>query len=256
MYANYHTHTVRCHHAVGTEREYIENAVSAGIKILGFSDHCPQFFDNGYVSGMRMLPQEAEGYVSCIRKLSEEYKDDIKIYVGFETEYFPETFERLKRFCIDIGTDYFIMGQHFLRREDGGFYPGVPESSGELLKEYTDTVLEGISTGCFSYIAHPDLFNFTGDGETYVKESTRLCQGAKALGIPLEVNMLGFSCNRHYPSERFFKIAAAEGCDTVIGCDAHCPQALSDTEMQNKTLQFAKSLGLTPLKEIKLKSIK
>ena len=39
MIANYHTHTWRCHHADGTEREYVENAIAAGIKILGFSDH-------------------------------------------------------------------------------------------------------------------------------------------------------------------------------------------------------------------------
>ena len=38
---NLHTHTYRCSHATGTEREYIEAAISAGIKIMGFSDHIP-----------------------------------------------------------------------------------------------------------------------------------------------------------------------------------------------------------------------
>ena len=28
MLANYHTHTYRCHHAFGSEREYIDNAVA------------------------------------------------------------------------------------------------------------------------------------------------------------------------------------------------------------------------------------
>ena len=33
VYANYHTHTFRCHHANGTEREYIEQAIErAGTK--------------------------------------------------------------------------------------------------------------------------------------------------------------------------------------------------------------------------------
>lgn len=31
MLANYHTHTVRCHHAKGTEREYIEHAIEQGL---------------------------------------------------------------------------------------------------------------------------------------------------------------------------------------------------------------------------------
>ena len=41
MRANYHTHTPRCRHAVGSEREYIEQAIEAGMEILGFSDHTP-----------------------------------------------------------------------------------------------------------------------------------------------------------------------------------------------------------------------
>ena len=39
--ANYHTHTTRCKHANGTEREYIEKAIEAGYQVLGFSDHSP-----------------------------------------------------------------------------------------------------------------------------------------------------------------------------------------------------------------------
>lgn len=41
MKANYHTHTFRCKHADGEDKEYVEAAIKAGIKTLGFSDHCP-----------------------------------------------------------------------------------------------------------------------------------------------------------------------------------------------------------------------
>ena len=54
MIANYHTHTWRCRHADGTEREYVERAIEGGLKILGFSDHSPYPFPDGYDSGMRM----------------------------------------------------------------------------------------------------------------------------------------------------------------------------------------------------------
>ena len=56
--------------------------------------------------------------------------------------------------------------------------------------------------------------------------------------------MLGLSDHRHYPSERFFSIAAAEGCDTVIGCDAHNPQSLSDTAAQKKWLMWQVKMTL------------
>lgn len=43
LLANFHTHTFRCHHAVGQDREYVEKAIEQGIKTLGFSDHSPYF---------------------------------------------------------------------------------------------------------------------------------------------------------------------------------------------------------------------
>jgi histidinol-phosphatase (PHP family) len=58
MTVNYHTHTVRCRHASGTEREYIETAISRGITTLGFSDHSPYIFDGVYYSSFRMRPEE------------------------------------------------------------------------------------------------------------------------------------------------------------------------------------------------------
>lgn len=38
---NFHTHTYRCHHAKGTDRDYVEAAIKAGYTEIGFSDHVP-----------------------------------------------------------------------------------------------------------------------------------------------------------------------------------------------------------------------
>ena len=87
MLANYHTHTVRCKHAHGTEREYIEAAIENGFKILGFSDHTPQPYPPEYVSNIRMDMNEVENYTDTLVKLRDEYKNDIQIYIGYEVEY-------------------------------------------------------------------------------------------------------------------------------------------------------------------------
>ena len=55
------------------------------------------------------------------------------------------------------------------------------------------------------------MFNYKGSDEDYNSEFTRLCRGAKALDIPLEINLLGFRGGRSYPCDRFFSIAAKEG---------------------------------------------
>ena len=55
--ANYHTHTARCKHAWGEDKEYVEQAIQAGMEVLGFSDHCPWIFPPDYVSHTRMEPK-------------------------------------------------------------------------------------------------------------------------------------------------------------------------------------------------------
>ena len=90
MFANYHTHTARCHHATGEDKAYVEAAIQNGFQVLGFSDHCPWIFSDGYVSPIRMTPDELDGYVTSLTALKKEYAADITIYIGLESEYVPE----------------------------------------------------------------------------------------------------------------------------------------------------------------------
>ena len=54
MLCNYHTHTFRNRHSSGTEREYIEAAIGCGIRALGFSEHAPYRYPDGYSSWWRV----------------------------------------------------------------------------------------------------------------------------------------------------------------------------------------------------------
>ena len=58
MIANYHTHTARCGHARGEDRDYAEAALRAGIGTLGFSDHTPYYYEDGGTGSrtVRMRP--------------------------------------------------------------------------------------------------------------------------------------------------------------------------------------------------------
>ena len=160
--ANYHTHTVRCKHAVGEEREYIEAAISEGFKILGFSDHTPQPYPEGFISGIRMDMTQLKDYTDTLVKLRDEYKDQIQILIGYEVEftrkYFEPLLEELKKYPLD----FIIQGQHYVEDEVEGFYVGSETDSEEKLKAYVDFTIEGMKTGLFTYLAHPDLINFTG----------------------------------------------------------------------------------------------
>ena len=54
MKTNYHTHTMRCNHAIGDDRQYVESAIENGMEELGFADHSPYIFSDGHQSGFRM----------------------------------------------------------------------------------------------------------------------------------------------------------------------------------------------------------
>ena len=230
MLANDHTHTSRCGHARGEDREYVEHAIASGMRVLGFSDHCPWIYDDGYVSSSRMLPSELDGYFSSLLSLKKEYEKDITMYIGFEAEYIPEEIEAQDRLLKDYPVDYMILGQHTNRREPLSPYTGEPSGDESEFIRYVDLCIEGLETGRYKYLAHPDLFNFTGSPELCEEQFTRICRYLKEHDIPVEINLLGVREGRHYPSDRFLKIAQKTGNTAIIGCDAHFPEALSDPD--------------------------
>lgn len=251
MYANYHTHTCRCHHAQGQTKEYVENAVKAGIKILGFSDHVPYPFHNGYVSHIRMSPEETQGYVEELHALQEEYRGQIQILIGYEAEYYPDEFEGMLKHIGQYGYDYLILGQHFLKNEYDGYYAGGATDQKALL-EYTDQVIEGLQTGKFLYLAHPDLVPYRENEKEYRKQAYRLCEEAKKQNVPLEINIMGIRENRRYPYELFWQIAGEVGNTAVIGLDAHNPKWMQDTDSEEKALALVKRFGLELKRELKI----
>ncbi len=226
MLANYHTHTTRCKHAKGEDREYVEAAISEGFKILGFSDHTPQPYPEGFVSPIRMDMSQLPDYVDSIVSLRDEYRNDIQILIGYEVEYSRNYFEPLLRRLNEYPMDYIIQGQHFVEDEVDGFYAGSKTDSEEKLKAYVDFTIEGMKTGLFSYLAHPDLINYTGSDDIYCRHMSRIVEAAVDLNLPLEVNVFGFVDNRWYPSERFFKMAKEYNPGFIIGCDAHTPEII------------------------------
>ena len=242
--ANYHTHTARCNHAMGTEREYIETAISEGFKILGFSDHTPQPYPAWFRSGIRMDMSELYDYTETLVKLRDEYRDEIKILIGYEVEYTRQYFEPLLRELEKYPLDYIIQGQHYIEDEIDGFYAGSWTCSEERLKAYVDYTIEGMKTGRFTYLAHPDLINYMGPDDVYCRHMRRIVETAIDMDLPLEINLYGFADCRWYPSDRFFKMASEYHPRFVIGCDAHAPWFIRQPEQVEGFTDFLREYGI------------
>lgn len=249
---NYHTHTIRCHHAVGSEREYVEAAIKSGMDTLGFSDHIPMETGNRQIDGVRMSYAQVEDYVDSVLRLQSEYKDDIAIYLGFEAEYFPSEFERQRQLLEQYPFDYVILGQHFLQTETTGVYTGRPTTERRVLEAYVDTCIEALDTGVYSYLCHPDLIGYEGTDAVWREEMTRLCRYCKKNGYPIELNLLGILEERHYPSEQFFALAGQIGNDVILGIDAHNPLHIGNADIYRQALCMARDCNVKIVDEIAL----
>ncbi|MBQ8280245.1 MAG: histidinol-phosphatase [Roseburia sp.] len=240
---NFHTHTPRCKHATGTEREYVENAIAMGYKVLGFSDHAPYLFEGDHVSRIRMFMYELEDYVRTVEALKQEYKNDIQIFNGLEMEYFPKLFDRTLAEIKQYPMDYLILGQHYFDDEDGLIYTGSKWTEEFRLATYVERVITAIDTGNFLYVAHPDIIHYVGDAVIYEKHMRRLAQALKAHNMPIEINANGYVVGKQYPNKTFIELGVQEGCDFIVGVDAHNPQAMLDEKTYQGCIELAESLG-------------
>lgn len=239
MNYNYHTHTKYCHHAKDEIEEYIKRAIDGGILYMGFSDHIPLKFDDGFESSYRISTAEVGEYYSKVNELREKYKERIDIKIGFEMEYYPKSFDKMLKAAVDFGGEYLILGQHFYEEEILGGTPTIRETDDlEKLKEYVRLIVCGIKSGAFTYIAHPDIIGFTGEGQVYANEMRKICIASREYKIPLEINFLGIREKRNYPNAAFWKLAGEEGSPVTFGCDAHTAQSVCD----EKSLAYAEEI--------------
>lgn len=226
----YHTHTIRCGHAVGSDEDFVKAAIECGIRELGFSDHV--FIPGLNQPQIRGSYNQLDEYVESIRYLKNKYKDKINIYVGFEAEYSKFFVKYYKKLLKSGKIDYLICGQHFLfdKPNEAIFLHTLPIKT--VTKRVTKELIRAIKSGLFKYIAHPDHFlGFASQYEPFFDEAiAKICKCAKKYDVPLEINLHGIFNRTHYgntpfkyPCDFFFKKAVEVGCKIIIGYDAHNP---------------------------------
>lgn len=254
MKTNYHTHTTRCMHATGSDEEYILSAIKGGYKVLGFSDHTPWEYHTDFLSGIRMLPEELPEYVESLNQLREKYRGQIDIKIGLECEYFPEYIPWLKDQIKKYELDYILFGNHYYHTDEKFPYFGRNTLSRDMLDLYEESAIEGMESGIFCCLAHPDLFmrSYPQFDHHCTAVSRHICRAAARLNIPLEYNIgrwqLGEVGEKStYPCPGFWRIAANEGCTAIIGLDAH-----KNTELENLAV-YARAQQ--DLKEFRIKTI-
>lgn len=236
MRSNFHTHTKRCGHAFGVERDYVLSAIDSRLDALGFSEHAP-FPDKDY--GLRMIFGELQDYIDEIARLSEEFKDKIILKKGLEIEYHPQYNEYYRQLLNEYGLDYLALGQHMYTLDSGEINNIFFAKSTKDYIIYAESVADAFRTGCFAFCAHPDIM-FINE-YAWDKNCERACDiilnAAEELSVPLEFNANGIRRGTKqypdgircpYPHEGFWKNLSGSKQPVIIGADAHSPEQIYD----------------------------
>lgn len=258
---NYHSHTYRCGHAAEVpDNVYLNTAIENGFDKYGITDHVPVhpiFYSDDTV---RMHDIEKEEYLESMRSLKQQYSTFLDLYYGFEAEYD----EIIEEYLCELRdkSDYMIMGQHYVLNKNIRSTPMYPF-------EYARKVCQGIKSGIFDIVAHPDIFMqyrtsmITPEEKAMFERNALLaaemiCTTAKEYGVPLELNLgatYPFKLKRYdseqttgyekeiaeflsksleeearYPTKLFWEVAMEHENDVVVGIDAHYPDEIAQRE--------------------------
>lgn len=248
MKANYHTHSRWCKHGVGEIEDFVEVALGHGFQELAITEHVPH---RSNADAYRLQWEEFPAFDKALNKAKESYKDKIRLIKGFECEYFSESLDDYRIFREEYGYELFILGHHRSNKHreiDNFRRKGTYE-----LALYADEVCEGLETGLFNFLAHPDLIllnypTWDKHAETCMRQIFSTCE---RLNIPVEINGNGCRDDRGYPYKNAFLLSKEYNLNYLINTDAHEPEHMAKWVIE-KVEGFADSVGIREMPFLKL----
>ncbi|MDD4083033.1 MAG: histidinol-phosphatase [Sphaerochaetaceae bacterium] len=253
QFVNLHTHSYYCGHGEGEIFEYAEKAVEAGLKVLGFSEHCPVKENRWRKS--RMDYSQFPNYIKDVNKAEKDYLKKLKILLGAECDWDVKNqyYSYYKDYLLsELGFDYLIIGSHCINIDGEDLMVFKQSQSKLILHKYTDNLISAMQSGLFLIVAHPDLFANsyrTWDKET-ISCSRAILECAEETEVVLEINGNGLrkpkiktptGLRKPYPLKEFWEMANNYDIKISTSSDAHKPE---DVAKLQDGFDFAKKLNL------------
>lgn len=247
----FHIHGPLCRHTEGNEKEeaYVLKAIELGAEKICFSDHSP-FPGNKF--RMRMLMEEFPLYLSYLRELKAKYAGEIDIRIGVEAEWIPtfkDHYEMLKE-----ELDFLLLGQHFSLLPNGNYTFEDRKMMAEA-RALADGMIQGMESGYFDAVAHPDQIFRKNKDWTEQEESisNEIKECAVSTGVILEQNISNMQEKKKKCSYRpEFWQNLPHGVRTIYGLDAHSVTELAENYNIQRELQAELLKNLVPLSRYKM----
>ncbi len=244
---NFHAHTIYCHHSTNQPRELIELAIQKGYKQFGISEHIELF----QFTSARPSVDECHQLFQELKLLKEEYKAQIEIFIGLESECHPEAMTLIKQWYDHPDVDFIIYGNHIYDVIDGKFKFLADYCDDAVIDKQIACAELAATSGMFSYFCHPDRYlKFYGRWDD---EAQRLADTFIDLAIkynmPLEINVSGYRTKLknkdplQYPCDAFWDRVSQSNAPVIIGLDTHDLDLLNDV-YYNEICNYVKQHNL------------
>lgn len=234
-----HTHHFRCGHADGTIRDYIEAGITAGLSVIGISDHTPYFGspEEQAFPKIAMAKSELAHYVDEVLSLKKEYEGKIDVLLGIESDYFPRHAELYRKTLSAFPFDYIIGSVHSVHDVsifNKGRWKGLGTRDKIAAKgEYYRLIADSARTGMFQILGHIDAMKGNYPQFCDIPATAEVDECLRVIGecgTAIEINTSGGTklCGGWYPSDDILERALHYGVEVTFGSDAHKPSRVAD----------------------------
>ncbi|HSW40505.1 MAG TPA: histidinol-phosphatase HisJ family protein [Acidobacteriota bacterium] len=251
MRISYHNHS-KWSDGASTLKEMIEQAKKTGIEEFGISDHLILSPDNRRYS-WALDADSLDAYVSEVRHLTGT-AGDMKIRLGLEVDFFPETVEAVNKRLSEYSFDYIIGSVHFVDDfvvdlDARAWEELAQEDRNEIWRGYWRHLRAAAETGYFDIIGHFDLpkkfcrypsIDLTAD-------AIAALDAIASADTAIEINSAGWEkpAKEAYPAMFYLCEANRRGIPLIINDDAHAANEVGRNF--DRALRLARRAGYKEL---------
>lgn len=227
---NFHTHTVYSD-GIDIPEEMVKTAIEKGFTALGFSEHSYTRLDAEICLKAEKVPE----YVEEINRLKEKYKNDIKIFLGFEKDYFSSedtsifdyvigSVHQIRKNGVEMSVDY---SPEMTKKWVDEMYSGDFDAYAEDYFELVGDVIEKTNA---DIIGHFDLISKFNEelgfiqSERFLKSAEKAVKKLVKYDRPFEINTGAISRKRRsipYPTPEILKMIKKHGGKIAFSSDCH-----------------------------------
>ena len=260
----YHSHTCALNKYDGknTALEMITRAEELGFEAIGISNH--MCYHPNIILSNPMNIADIEEAVDTYQRIIEEIHNasryaKIKVYVGFEVDFFPSKLWRddFEQIISRINADYYIGSSHVIRTADEKqiinpydvILHGYPCPDNFIKDNYHNcwsNLIESIKSGYFAFIAHLDLHKIfkLGIEPEWNQQKMQVIETLAKYNQPYELNTSGWNkAGEQHPQDWILQELSKRDVPVIISDDAHSVDMLG--QHFERAEQLLQDIGYT-----------